>query len=107
MIFRFTLGFLTDEQGWLSYWDTCGCALLLALAEALEGFVHSLHKVITNLLDIKLKGLPFWISHISGCFSPYSWLFLHTIKLIKIIQRIFKRSLRVRISLRLLLVTFP
>ncbi|KAG5397424.1 hypothetical protein IGI04_019238, partial [Brassica rapa subsp. trilocularis] len=59
-IFKFTLGFLTDGKGWLSYWGTCGCALLLALADVLEGFVHTLHKVITKLLDIKLKRLPFW-----------------------------------------------
>ncbi|KAG5374335.1 hypothetical protein IGI04_042343 [Brassica rapa subsp. trilocularis] len=43
--YRFTFGFLTDGKGWLSYWGTCGCALLLALSDVLEGFVHTLHKV--------------------------------------------------------------
>ncbi|KAG5397014.1 hypothetical protein IGI04_018828 [Brassica rapa subsp. trilocularis] len=66
MVFRFTLGFLTDKQGWLSYWSTCGCALLLALADVLEGFVHTLHKVITKLLDIKLKQSPSWIRFTFG-----------------------------------------
>ncbi|KAG5384738.1 hypothetical protein IGI04_036208, partial [Brassica rapa subsp. trilocularis] len=62
----FTLGFLTDGKGWLSYWGTCECALLLALADVLEGFVHTLHKVITKLLDIKLKQSPSWIRFTFG-----------------------------------------
>ncbi|CAN6995517.1 unnamed protein product, partial [Brassica oleracea var. botrytis] len=40
---------------------TCGCALLMGLVDVLEGFHHFLHKVITKLLDIKLKQTPLWI----------------------------------------------
>ncbi|KAF3496602.1 hypothetical protein DY000_02056917 [Brassica cretica] len=36
-------------------WCTCGCALLMAHADVFDGFHHSLLKVVTDFLDIKLK----------------------------------------------------
>ncbi|KAJ4871534.1 hypothetical protein Rs2_46833 [Raphanus sativus] len=41
---RFTFGFLVDEQGWLSYWCTCGCSLLCGLLTSLRAFINPFSK---------------------------------------------------------------